>query len=169
MNNVINEEEQESSDVIDVKNELPEMESEYKDKWIRAQADYQNLQKEMVAERQAWAKMSEIYVLEEFIPILENFKKAFSYDECEDKKQFENWKKGISFIMKQFEDVLRAHQVTRIETIGRMFDPKVHEAVSEEENEEPEETIVREIEGGYMVGERVFRVAKVVLSKGKQT
>lgn len=139
---------------------------DYKDMWLRAQADYQNLQRETASVRVHWAKMSEIHVLEEFIPVLENLKKAFAVDSGDSAQQFENWKKGIAFIVKQFEDIMTSHGVEKIVTVGRKFDPTVHEAVGEESSDAfAEGTIIREVDGGYTAGETVLRAARVIVSK----
>ena len=73
-----------------------EVNVDYKDKWMRAQADYSNLVRETAEKRSEWAAMSEWQILEEFIPVYDNFKKAFSVKEQETwNKEQENWKKGI--------------------------------------------------------------------------
>ncbi|PIR74340.1 MAG: nucleotide exchange factor GrpE [Candidatus Magasanikbacteria bacterium CG10_big_fil_rev_8_21_14_0_10_47_10] len=139
---------------------------DYKDMWLRAQADYQNLQRETTLVRVHWAKMSEIQVLEEFIPVLENLKKAFAADSGNNAQQFENWKKGIAFIVKQFEDIMTLHGVEKIVTVGLQFDPTVHEAVGEESSDAfAEGTIIREVDGGYISGDTVLRAARVIVSK----
>ena len=157
-NQIASKESETSTEVVD-----------YKDKWLRAAADYQNLQKEVAQQRSLWAKMSKIDVLIEFIPVYENFKKAFqsakpSLDPSTH-VQCDNWKKGIEFIMKQFEEILRRHSITEIKTVGERFDPTRHEAVGEEESEQDEGTIIREVEGGYMVDEHILKPAKVIVSK----
>ena len=48
---------------------------DFESKWLRAQADYQNLQKEVSAQRSEWAKMSKVQVIEEFLPVFDNFRK----------------------------------------------------------------------------------------------
>lgn len=144
---------------------------EYKSGWQRALADYKNLQKETVERRGEWARMSEIQILEEFIPVYDNFKKAFSHhpelkDDSEEHKQMKNWTDGIGYIMKQFGDVLKAHNVEEIKTAGEKFDARWHEAVGEEEAEGKEPgTIIREVDGGYKMNEKVIKVAKVILAK----
>jgi molecular chaperone GrpE len=140
---------------------------EYKQNWQRALADYQNLQKETAARRSELVSMSEQQILEEFIPVYDNFKSAFrSKDRLEWNKEQNNWVIGIQYIMKQFGDVLKAHNVEEIKTAGEKFDPKMHEAVSEEENQDVKNgMIVREAEGGYVMGGRVIKTAKVVIAK----
>ncbi len=143
-----------------------EVNVDYKDKWMRAQADYQNLQKEVSEQRSQWAKMSKVQVLEEFIPVYENFKKAFAHEVDGSDASWENWKKGIEYIKKQFSDILASHGVEEIQTVGAAFDPNLHEALSEEASEDHEEgAIIRELSGGYKVGDKVLMPAKVVVCK----
>lgn len=135
--------------------------------WQRAVADYQNLLREVDGQKREWAVWSELRVLEEFIPVYDNFKKAFNHqpENGEDKKWL-NWAQGIGYIMKQFGDILKAHQIEEIKTIGHMFDPSIHETVAEEVSvDSPEHTIIREIEGGYIMKGKVVKVAKVVVAK----
>ena len=140
---------------------------EYKTNWQRALADYQNLQKETMAMRSQWAKMSEENILQNFIPVYENFKKAFSASPSADgDKQWQGWKQGIEYIMKQFGDALKSYNVQEIKTVGEKFDPRLHEAISEEEAEDREAGfILKEVEGGYKMGEKVIKPARVIISK----
>ena len=167
-----------SSEEVDSPNELDMIKAqaeEYKANWQRALADYRNLQKETAAMRSQWAQMSEENILQNFIPVYENFKKAFaalspSYQEgaggvAED-ATWENWKQGIEYIMKQFGDVLKSYNVQEIKTVGEKFDPHWHEAVGEEEAEDREPGfILKEIESGYKMGDKVIKPARVIISK----
>jgi molecular chaperone GrpE len=68
--------------------------------------------------------------------------------------------------MKQFGDVLKAHNVEEIKTAGEKFDPKFHEAVGEEEDEKFESgSVIRELQSGYVMGGRVVKTAKVIIAK----
>lgn len=140
---------------------------EYKLGWQRALADYQNLQKETSSRRGEWAQMSKLQILEEFIPVYDNFKKAFASKTADGwNREQENWAMGIQFIMKQFGDVLKNHQIEEIKTVGERFDTARHEAVGEEAVDGKEAgVILREAEGGYTLGGRVVKVAKVIVAK----
>jgi len=152
--------------------EAKKQRDEYKSGWQRALADYKNLQAETAKRRGEWAQMSETQILEEFIPVYENFKTAFSHlplperESAEGRREWEGWSKGIEHIKKQFADILKSHGVEEIKTVGEKFDPKYHEAAGEEiaGGKEPSE-IIKEISGGYKVGERVIRAARVIISK----
>lgn len=140
---------------------------EYKQGWQRALSDYQNLQKEVARQRAEWVAMSESHVLEEFLPIYSNFKKAFAGSTIHDTWNTiqAGWVKGIEYIMKQFGDALKSHGIEEIKTVGELFDASKHETVGEEESEEPEHTVVKEVEVGYMMKNTVIKVAKVIVAK----
>ena len=116
--------------------------------------------------RSEWARLSEQQILEEFIPIYDNFKKAFNIENIIDDKSFENWKKGIEHIMNQFKIVLKKYNVEEIKTVGEKFNPELHEAVGEEEsNEQTENLVIREVDSGYTMKDKVIKPAKVILVK----
>ena len=142
--------------------------AEYKSGWQRAVADYKNLQKETSERRQLLLEMSEQQILEEFIPVYDNFKKAFAHHPevaGDNEKQLKNWISGIGHIQRQFGEVMKAHKVEEIKTVGEKFDPKFHEAAGEEVGEGEPGTILREVDGGYVMGERVIKAAKVIIAQ----
>jgi molecular chaperone GrpE len=141
--------------------------ADYKSGWQRAVADYQNLQKETSRQRADWAAMSEAQILEAFLPVYDNFKKAFAATPgtINDEPGTNQWAKGIGFIMKQFGDILKAHGVEEIKTVGELFDATQHEAAGEEDSEEKSHTIIREVDGGYVMKGKVLKVAKVIIAK----
>ena len=145
------------------KNET-EME-EYKAGWLRAQADYKNLQKEISEQRGEWARMSEQTILEEFIPVYNNLKLAFSHEPKELSEEHKKWSDGIGYIVKQFEKVLQDHSIEEIRTVGELFNPDMHEAVEERESDEDGGRIIKEVDGGYTMRGKVIKVAKVIVSK----
>ncbi len=148
----------------------PEMKKqleEYKLGWQRALADYQNLQKETAARRAELVSMSEQQILEDFIPVYDNFKKAFDAksDGAWSPEQ-ESWVIGIQYIRKQFADILKQYNVEEIKTVGQKLDTRVHDAAGDEEVEgKTPGTIVREIDGGYTMGGRVIKPARVIVAK----
>lgn len=148
----------------DLEKALKEKE-EFKSGWQRAVADYQNLQKETLRRQTEWAQMSEQQILEEFIPVFDNFKTAFANKPAIENKNVTNWIDGIGYIMKQFKEVLKAHKVEEIKTVGEKFDPVVHESAGEEESEKEHGIIIKEVSGGYKMGDRVIKPARVIISK----
>lgn len=78
----------------------------------------------------------------------------------------QNWVKGIEMIMKQFGEVLKQHGIEEIKTVDEEFNPQLHEVVGEEKSEEYDEGIImREVEAGYKMGDKIIKVAKVIVCK----
>jgi len=136
---------------------------EYKQGWQRAVADYKNLQKETSERRQLLLEMSEQQILEEFIPVYGHLKLAINNEQLTNNN--DPWLQGVRHVAKQFENILKAHKVEEIKTVGEKFDPKFHETVGEEESDKEHGTILKEIDGGYTMGGRVIKVAKVIIAK----
>lgn len=135
---------------------------EYKIGWQRALADYQNLQKETSSRRAEWAQMSEQQILEEFIPVYEHLKMSMNGVADESNP----WIDGVKHVLKQFADILKSHGVEEIKTVGERFDPKYHEAIGHEAIEGAgEDEIVKEISGGFKMGDRVIKAARVMVNK----
>lgn len=139
---------------------------EYKTNWHRALADYQNLQKETATRRAEWAQMSEQQILEEFIPVYEHLKAAFGLRTTDYSTEQQKWIDGIAHIMNQFNSILKSHGVEEIKTVGEKFNPELHEAVGHEPMEGAgEDEIIKEISGGYTMGGRVIKAARVIVAK----
>lgn len=151
--------------------ENPDKSEEYKKDWQRALADYKNLQKETSERRSEWAQMSKAQILEDFIPVYDNFKSAFFHHpvlqaDNEEHKQMKNWIDGIGYIMKQFGDVMKSHGIEEVKTVGEKFDTNLHESMGEEEVKGKEAgIIIKELVGGYKMGNNVIKAAKVIITK----
>ena len=113
------------------------------------------------------AKKEKVYIIHliaditsSLLPILDNLEKAVQV-----KTEDENFKQGIELVLKQFKDVLTSNGVTEIETIGKTFDPELHEAITSvvDENLGPQE-IKEEYRKGYMIGNKVIRHSLVVVA-----
>jgi len=135
--------------------------------WQRAVADYQNLMKETDKRRGEWADYARQMILEEFIPVYDHLKLAtheesriMNHESCGESR----WLEGVKHVKKQFADILKNHGVEEIKTVGEKFNPALHEAMGDEEGKKPG-VIVKEVSGGYKMGERVIRAAKVIVSK----
>ncbi|MFH1790122.1 MAG: nucleotide exchange factor GrpE [bacterium] len=144
---------------------------EYKSGWQRALADYKNLQNEIESNRQNWIKMSEAGILEDFLPVYDNFKTAFATDVGleeinANESKWKNWKQGIEYIKKQFLDILNSYGIEELKTLGEKFDPKFHEVMAEEEAKGSESgIIIKEISGGYKIKDKVLKASKVIITK----
>ena len=131
--------------------------------WKRAQADYQNLKKEYDEKIARIGEISAIGFVDHLLPIIDHFEMAINHVPKE--KQEKEWVQGFFHIQKQFNDVLNNLGVKRINAIGKKFDANLHEAVEQKESTREKDTVIQEIQAGYMFGESVIRHAKVIVSR----
>ena len=137
---------------------------DYKDKWLRAVADYQNLKKQTVKDKEDWAKYANAGLILELLPVINHFKEAMKHVPAEGKDT--DWVKGIMQIKKQFDEFLKNLGIEEIPTVGEKFNPEMHEAVSQQEVEDKEaDEIIEEVQAGYTMHGKVIDPAKVIVSK----
>jgi len=130
------------------------------DRLLRLAAEFENYRKRVERERERWLEEARAEVLTEFLPIIDNFKRALESAKVLGNR--ESVLQGLDLIYNQFKAVLARFGVTALETIGQPFDPMFHEAVSVEPTDEYEEnTIIDEYEQGYVMGDKLLRPARV--------
>jgi molecular chaperone GrpE len=98
-------------------------------------------------------------VVRDLLPVIDNLERALKHVP----KELEGnaYVKGVEGVVKQFEKALQDLGVERIKTVGEVFDPRWHEAVSMEEGDGTEEMVSEELQAGYRLGDEVIRHAMV--------
>lgn len=129
---------------------------DYKYKYLRALADYQNLQKRSANEKQEFVKYANEQILHDIIPIYDNLKVSLKHTDKEAEES--GWAEGIKYVIKQFKSFLEEHGVEEINTVGKKFDYNTMEAVKGEG-----EKVLKEIKPGYKLNGKVIVAAKVEL------
>lgn len=101
------------------------------------------------------------------VPILDNLRRA--EDSAKSSSDFESLKQGINLVINQFVRELKNNEVQMIETVGKKFDPKIHEALLVTDTDDPEQDnlILQELEQGYLFKEKLIKAAKVKVAKLK--
>ncbi len=140
-------------------------EQEYLEGWKRCMADFENYKKRQTEDKKYIGE----YVKEDFVlqilPVVDNFRSATEHIPAEQKDS--PWVAGIMHIQKQLENILKDNGAEEIEVkIGDEFEPSLHEAVAnnqEEEKKENKNKIKKVVLKGYRIGEKVIRVARVVV------
>ena len=130
--------------------------NEYEDKWKRALADYQNLQKRVENERSTYAKMANAVLIVEILGILDDLERAAKHTKDE----------GLELVLKRFDDLLKREDVVEIEAMGNDFDPESMEAIESVMGDDNK--VMNVVQKGYMMGEAVLRPAKVEVGNGGQ-
>ena len=160
-----NEEKIESGDNLDIIDDgikkLQEENSDLKDKWQRALADYQNLERRTQVEISQRVSDKTNNLLLNFINIYEDFIRAV--DVLSKNNVDIN---GLQAIIKNMESLLHENNIKPIDALGEIFDPEIHEALSMVVDETLDEgTITQEVSKGYISGKAILKPSKVIVSK----
>ncbi|MBR4108386.1 MAG: nucleotide exchange factor GrpE [Akkermansia sp.] len=127
---------------------------------LRTAAEYDNYRKRCVKEREDFIKYANRGLLEELLPVIDNFEMGMQMAEQDTSSMIYI---GMSMVQKQLVDFLSSQGVEPIEaTVGQTFDHNLHEAIMSEASDQPEGTIIRILRKGYMLRGRLLRPVNVV-------
>jgi molecular chaperone GrpE len=156
------------SEIDLLKEQLAEKErliEEQKNKYLRALADLDNYKKRVSMEKDELIRYSNELLVKELLPAIDGFAKALDFAKRSDS---EDLVKGIALIKKQIEDAIFKFGVKDIESVGRPYDPNLHEAILMKESEKAPGIILEEMQKGYTMHERLIRPSMVIVSKKKE-
>tara|TARA_B110000014_G_scaffold250786_1_gene227410 strand:- start:46 stop:636 length:591 start_codon:yes stop_codon:yes gene_type:complete len=149
-----------SVDTIDM---MEKENSDLKDKWQRALADYQNLERRTQVEISQRVSDKTNGLLLNFINIYEDFLRA---ENSLSREKIDTT--GIQAVIKNMESLLAENNIKPIDAIGEIFDPQIHEAVSMVEDDTLDDgTITQEVSKGYISGKAILKPSKVIVSTQK--
>lgn len=131
----------------------------------RERADSLNIRRRHDEQIAGLKDLVRVSVVEDLLPVIDNFERALKHVP----KDLENndYVKGVSGVVKQFDDALNGMGVERIKTVGEHFDPNLHEAVGMEDGEGEIEVISEELQSGYKLNDVIIRHAMVKVKKEK--
>ncbi len=156
------EKEQESS----LEDQISELKHQLKDQLLRSQADMENLRKRMSREMEKASSFAIESFARDLLPVLDNMNRVLA---TLDEESDNSLKDGVRLTLREMQAILTRHHVVRIEAIGQMFDPHLHEALFEKTDPKAEAgTITEIIEDGYMIGARLLRPARVGVTRAAQ-
>lgn len=135
--------------------------AEVKDRWMRAQADLENLKRRAAREKQDALRFGSEHLLKDLLPVIDNLHRALAHAKSDDPIVA-----GVQMVLKGFDEVFERHGVKVVPARGTPFDPNVHEAISHVESEHPPNTVIDEHQRGYVLHDRLLRPALVTVGKG---
>lgn len=138
----------------------------FRDLALRSQADLDNYRKRATREREDAVRYANAALIERLLPVLDNFQLGLeaARGSGEEAKPI---LEGMEMVLRQLEEVLRDSGVRRVGTEGAVFDPNVHEAVSQQPDDQVAEgRVIKELRPGYLLNDRLLRAANVVVSSG---
>ena len=125
----------------------------------RERADAVNLRRRHDEAMAGLKSRTKANVVRELLPVIDNFERALKH--VPEELKGDDYIKGVQGVVRQFEKTLQDIGVERIKTIGELFDPRYHEAVSMDEGDGSQEVVSDELQSGYRIGEDVIRHAMV--------
>lgn len=149
----------------EIKGELEECREEageYLTGWKREKADFVNYKKQREREMAEFREFASEDLIVRLLPVVDNFDLAAKHLPKE--LETSDWAQGIMHIKNQLESFLKESGLEEIKSVGEKFNPEYHEVAGKEKSDEEEDVIVEEARRGYLMGERVVRVARVVVS-----
>jgi len=147
---------------------LEKEKQEYLDGWQRARADYVNLQKQTEEDKKRVRTMVEENFIEELLPAIDSFSLAMANKEAWEKVDT-NWRAGVEYIYQQLTNVLKERGFATFGSVGEVFDPSLHQAVSDTQTDDTtlDHTIASVLQQGYKLGDNILRPARVIVYTNK--
>ena len=140
---------------------------DWQDKYMRVLADLENLKRRQIKEREDAVQRTRSQIFGDLLPALDAFQMGIK--EVEKEESTKNIFIGISMAYKQMEDILGEYGLEIINPEGTEFDPKFHEALSYQTNDEVEDGyILQTVRTGYKIRDKLLRPASVIISQGKE-
>jgi len=136
---------------------------EYLDGWQRGQADFANFRKRLELDKLDAIKYANAELMLKILPVLDDLARAAKH--VPPQMVSDPWVSGVNGISRKLETILETLGLSCIKAQGEMFDPCVHEAVSSISG--PDGQVIRELEKGYKLNERVLRPSKVMVGNGE--
>ncbi len=159
----ITEEAEETAEALDPEKLAAEL-AELNQRFLRTAADFENYKRRTAQEKDDLLKYSNAKLMGELLPVLDTFQLALKTPA--ESTEAQNVVKGVEMIYRQMVQALEQAGMTKIEAVGQPFNPNLHEAIMQVDDDTvPEDTVVEELRAGYMLKERVIRPSMVKVSK----
>jgi molecular chaperone GrpE len=133
------------------------------DHYLRALAEVENIKKRSLREREEYLKYANVALIKKLLPVIDDLHRAIEVA-C-NSKDLEALSKGVEMTARSLDELLKGEGVQVIESIGKPFDPQYHQALTVEASDEhPENTVIEQLQKGYILHDRVIRPSLVKVS-----
>lgn len=137
---------------------------ELKDRVLRVAAEMENYKKRSERDKADFLKRANESLVRDLLPVLDGLERAAAHAQEEDEDQAVS--KGLSLLQQELSKVLERYGLEKVEAMGLAFNPEFHEAMMQQDDPEAEEnTVLQELQKGYIFQGRLLRPAMVVVSK----
>jgi molecular chaperone GrpE len=136
------------------------------ERMIRLQADFDNFRRRALKEREEAHQYGHENLVKDLLATVDNLDRAIEHAQRSDGKDFESMLQGVELVRRELLGALANHGVSEIEAAQAAFDPNVHEAMAQREDDSvPVNTVIEVFQKGYRLRDRLLRPARVVVSK----
>jgi molecular chaperone GrpE len=136
---------------------------DFKDRWVRKTAEFENYRKRIERERREQADQAVADLLESLLLVVDDFDRALT---VEAGPEAEAYRAGVELIHAKLLDLLKKRGVRAIDALGADFDPNIHQAVMHESSPDHRDgEVIGELRKGYMLGDKLLRPAMVKVAK----
>ena len=147
---------------------------ETEDKLLRSLAEIENQRRRFEKEIKDAFEFGSFNFAKESLSLLDNLQRAKDAIKndvvLKENKDLDKFLENINILEKDIVSIFEKNNIKKIESIGKKFDPNLHQAMTEIEDEKHEAgSVVQEIQSGYMLGQRLLRPALVSVAKNKNT
>ncbi len=157
------------SEIEALKKKLEEKEREardYYDRLLRTAADFENYKKRAAREKEEWTKYANEDLMRAILPFVDNLERALNH--ARKTENNESIEEGVRLTLQQLLQTLSRFGLSPVESVGKPFDPTVHEAMIAVETDEHEPNqVIEEFQKGYFLKDRLLRPATVSVSKAR--
>ena len=143
---------------------LEQEKNELSDRLLRTMAEFDNYRKRVTREKEGLVKYGTERLACEILPIVDNFERAL--EQSHSATDTDPLIDGLQMILKQLLTALEKFEIKPFNSTGEQFNPEIHEAMAQQEHPDHEDnTIIEQFQKGYMLGERLLRPARVIVSR----
>ena len=137
-----------------------------RDRHVRLQADFENFRRRALRERAEALEFGHQNLVKDLVPTVDNLGRAIEHARQSGGGDFAGFLQGVELVLRELVAVLAKHGVARVSPEGEPFDPSLHEAMAQlEDDTKATGTVVQVLEPGYSLRDRLIRPARVIVSK----
>ena len=163
------EEQEPPTEVDQLKKEVAEARAEAAetyDRLLRLSAEFENYKKRMQRQAEDHRKYANESIIKDLLSVVDNLERAVNASRQSDSQADACMLEGLEMTLNEIRKVLKKYHVEPVEAVGQPFDPTYHEAVMQQPSEDyPDNTVIQEMQKGYMLHDRLIRPAMVVVAK----
>lgn len=165
----------ENQDAVKIEDPLKELEAKLEsaekeaqetyDRLLRVSAEFENYKKRSSREMDEYRKFANESILKEMLTVVDNLERAIHSSNSEENLS-SSIVEGVDMTLKEILKIFEKFGVRPIEALDHGFDPTYHQAVAQENSDDhPDNTVIRELQKGYTIHDRLLRPAMVIVSK----